>query len=82
MDKAKYRAATIQELCSVQTGVKEINQKTLYCFGTQVYTPGLFNLESTAIYKVNVSDDSAVEIQSYSKDYLVPGFVIAAVKIK
>jgi hypothetical protein len=81
LDKENYRAATIQELCSVQAGVKGVKDM-LYCFGTQVYYDTLPGLEYSGIYQVNITDNSGVKLLQCSDTMFDPGFVIAAVKIK
>ncbi len=76
-----YRAATVQELCSVQSGAKEFSHKKLFCFGTQVYIEGLPDLNHSGIYSVSIVDNSNVELLTFSETIFEPGFVIAAVKL-
>lgn len=76
-----YRAATIQELCSVQDGVKGIKTKKLFCFGTEVNIEGFPGQTPHATYEVTISDKSDVRLYNASDTMLEPGFIIAAVKL-
>lgn len=86
LDKEKYRAATIQELLSFQTGFKEHPHRKLYCFGTQVNLENLPGLEYCGIYQVSIlppqKGQKEIELFGFSDTMLEPGFVIAAVKLK
>lgn len=82
LDKEGYRAATVQELCSVQSGIKEIpGHKKLFCYGTQVYV-GPHGIELCGIYYVSIVDKSNVELLNQSEKTFEPGFVIAAIRLK
>lgn len=85
LSKEGYRAATIQELLSFQTGFKEYAHRRLYCFGTQVNFENSPMPEYSGIYRVSILPpnikEERIELLGYSDTMLEPGFVIAAVKL-